>query len=202
MSKIAHKRLLVAAQRTDSRLYKVIKINGEITALKPSKKSLFCFMSKTLIGQQLSKTAADTIWTRFCNKAIQLDISILELCQFNYYETIRSCGVSNSKTKALILLQEAWDKSEISDKIMHNASYEEVSHAITNLWGFGQWSADMVAIFHLGLPDIYPKNDGAVNRGLQLLVASHTKQDDYRNFSPYRSFLARHVWKAIDSRMI
>lgn len=202
MSKTAHSHLLNASKRTDSKLHYVIRKHGVIHLEKAADPDIFVFLARTLIGQQLSKSVAETIWGKFSKKADELSLSLCKLCQDDYYGEIRACGVSNSKTKALLLLRQAHVNSHITDKAILKGDYQDIFESVTSLWGFGRWSADMVAIFYSRLPDILPQNDVAVRRGLTQLVETHTEESLYESFSPYRSYLCLHLWKALDSGLV
>ena len=202
MSESAHKHLLMVSKRTDTALNLIIRKNGIIHLQNSGAPNIFLFLARTLVGQQLSKGAADTIWRRMQAAAAGLELELCELCQESNMELIRKCGISSSKAKALLLLRRSYLDSIITDEAVMKSSYEDISELVTSLWGFGQWSADMVAIFYAKLPDVFPSKDVAVQRGLRILSRLHCEHSIYDRYSPYRSYLCRHVWAALDSGLL
>jgi DNA-3-methyladenine glycosylase II len=202
MSKPAYTHLLRVSEATNSRLHCIVQRHGPIFLAKSDDSDIFLFLARTLIGQQLSGSAANTIWIRFLRKAAELEVAPIGFCIHENFDRIRNCGVSRSKTKALIILQEACSEKVVLGEAILAAKYSEIVELVTSLWGFGQWSADMTAIFYAGLPDIFPRNDVALQRALHLLGCGGLEYTGCSAFSPYRSYLARHIWKALDSGMI
>ena len=76
---------------------------------------------------------------------------------------------------------------------------QEVKEKIRELWGFGPWSAEMILIGYLGRQDIWSVNDSSLQRGIKLAVKSTEDTEKIvRRFKPYRTLLARHIWKGLD----
>ena len=96
MSESAHKHLLKVSSIADKKLNLVIRKNGIIHLQGSGAPSLFSFLAKTLVGQQLSKGAAETIWRRLQAIATGLNLDLCELCQDQNTGLIRKCGVSSS----------------------------------------------------------------------------------------------------------
>jgi DNA-3-methyladenine glycosylase II len=90
----------------------------------------------------------------------------------------------------------------LDEASIKSASYSEVVEIITRVWGFGPWSADIVAMFYAKLPDVWPSSDAALLRGLRALVPGHDPLEVASLYSPFRTFLARHVWQGLDTGKI
>ena len=202
-SREAHRFLISTAQDQHPLVAELILRNSDrLDDLQDRRTDLFLFLAKTVVGQQLSTAAANSIWSRIVETAdhSDLDISLFQHCNF---DRLRSCGLSSNKANAIIGLRDAYVDGRISDESVMSKNYEDISECITGLWGFGQWSADMVAIFYAQLPDVWPETDVAVQRGFrQLIPTGQRPTDAARVYSPFRSQLARHIWMGLDSGSI
>ena len=198
-----HSSLLDTAKLSCPQLKEVINRNGVLKLSKPKGrgKSLFSFLVRTVVGQQLSKAAAETIYQRLLSKCNEDEEAMFGLFVRKRKRTLLSCGLSKTKAEALCRLREAFESGAIDEKRLKKSSPSEINEQISSLWGFGKWSADIVAMFYVNHPDIWPDGDGAIVRGLKLLEVE--EQDELvESFAPYRSFLALHIWKGLDSGVI
>ncbi len=204
MTKIIHRELLAKTEGSFPLVHQLVKTNGVISLEKKDGGELFDFLVKTVIGQQLSKKASSTIWARVTSVAKSVDYSLQEFCSDDNFEIIRNCGLSRFKVKALIELRRAFENNEISSRQLSKSSHEGIVKEITKLWGFGQWSAEMISIFFYAQPDVWSNNDAALKRGMSLLSGNSRSQEVamLNAVTPYKSYLARHIWMAIDSGCI
>lgn len=184
------------------KIYSLIKRNGVHQLERRNKDDLFQFLARTATRQQLSTAAARTIWTRIEALRHSLNVTSQDLCRQKNFGKLRKCGLSKNKTRALILLSESFRAGRISDSRVKRCDYEGLLKVVTDLWGFGQWSADMAAMFFVGLPDIWPENDTALNRGMSLLVSGESPSEVAQKYTPHRTYLARHIWKGLDTGTI
>jgi DNA-3-methyladenine glycosylase II len=198
----AHRRLLKVASHNHPKIYSLVRRNGVHRLERRNKGDLFQFLARTATGQQLSTAAARTIWTRIEAVRQDLNVTFQELCRRENVGKLRKCGLSKNKVRAFILLGESFRTGRISHAQVKRCDCEGLRKLVTDLWGFGQWSADMVAMFFVGLPDIWPDNDTALNRGMRLLVTDESPAEVARHYSPYRTYLARHIWKGLDTGTI
>lgn len=199
----AHEHLLAVAQQHSPLLLKIIETNGVITLKKQNTKRLFEYLAQTVSGQQLSKQAAGTIWSRVC-RAAQEESDLFTFCRDENSERLRQCGLSKSKVKAILGIKHAFESGALSPAVFSKPDHQSVIDHITALWGFGRWSADMMAIFFCALPDVWSDDDVALQRGLNLITANRKRMYKklIKEATPYRSYLAMHVWKALDDRVI
>ena len=195
MSKKAHDFLMAKSKEGSEALHKIISLNGQLDIPKGKIDNAFEFLFQTCVGQQLSSKAAESIWGRVVELCQNLDLTLLDLADEKYVTDLRSCGISNNKLKATFKLRDRFiDQPGLSAQIF-GASYEDVIYLVTSNWGFGTWSADMCAIFFCGQEDVMPTTDVAINNSLLKL---HENTKEIYLYSPYRSYLCLHLWKAID----
>ncbi|MCP4271996.1 MAG: hypothetical protein GY781_08515 [Gammaproteobacteria bacterium] len=203
MYKHIHKTLLDKSKNKYPNIYNLIVHNGLIETNQYNHEEFFEFMARTVVSQQLSDAAANTIWGRIKSLAEDEKCLIIDLfCPENSIP-VKGCGISGNKFRAISELRSALKKKLICPKTIISSIYEEVISKITSLWGFGLWSADMCAIFYCNLPDIYPENDVAIIRGIEKLCLEDVNHKTVaQDFSPYRSYLCHHIWMGVDSGII
>lgn len=185
-------------------LFQAIESNGVIELTQKPDGDLFEYLAKTVSGQQLSKAAATTIWSRVKLAAAKLDSDISGFCISDNYEELRKCGLSNAKVKAIIGLNDAVIRNLIPKEIYTTNDTFFIRDQLTKLWGIGEWSADIMTLSFFGKPDVWLGNDVALQRGVKIISESDSVSPDeiVKHFTPYRSFLSLHLWKALDSNLI
>ncbi len=204
MSKAVHNQLLSVTRGRFGTLNKIITANGIINLCKKKDDLLFEQLVKTVAGQQLSKQAANTIWSRIINLCNSNEVSIFEQCSPEFADDLRACGLSRFKVKAILGVKDAFLSGAISPKQLSMANYPTVVNKISSLWGFGNWSADMIALFFFAHKDVWSPDDVALQRGMRFIVENDAVSSDevLKAVTPYRSYLSLHLWKAIDTNII
>ena len=198
-----HKELIKTAKKHHPEIAKLLKANGVLAIEARDEKDLFNFLARTVTGQQLSTAVAKTIWGRLKKYASENKTSLKKLCIKKNEAKLRACGLSKNKITALIGLHKAFENKEISKQKILKADYEGITEMVASLWGFGQWSADIVAIFYVCHADIWPVGDGAIVRGVKKYAGDSESSIDVANYySPYRTYLALHIWKGLDAEKL
>ncbi len=199
----AHHQLLALSENKHPSIHSLILKNGILDFPEDTSNSVFEFIAKTIIGQQLSNKAANTIWHRVKCMSVSKDINIFDLFSEQNNVEIKSCGVSKNKMKAIQALKTKLSEDEMFEARLINQPYDVVKQMLTSIWGIGIWTADMTSIFHLKMPDVFPENDVAIANGLTRLCGEKSSYSDVASFySPFRSYLCLHVWKGIDLKLI
>ena len=115
---------------------------------------------------------------------------------------LTKCGVSRAKSKALVNMAQSIDDGLFCEAELQRLDYDEVIAQVTQLWGFGKWSGDMVAMFFVKLPDVWPAADTGLVRGMKLLAPGEDPECAATHYSPYRTYLARQIWTSLDTGTI
>jgi DNA-3-methyladenine glycosylase II len=159
---------------------------------------------RTIVGQQLSTTAARTIYARlsalFGNRAPEPE-EILTADE----KALRAAGLSRSKISYLKDLAGRVVAGELDLASLHALPDEEVLDVITSVRGLGRWSADMFLIFHLGRPDVLPVGDLGIRRaverayGLDELPDAKTLNDIAASWRPRRTLACLYLWESLDN---
>ena len=199
MSQKAYSHLLDNTQSKHARLHTVLKDFGPIRIVKRNKIELPTLLCRSISGQQLSVKAAATIWGRLIDKTGNK--SLMTYLKNAKDEDLRTCGLSRAKTKAMFAVYESYKQKNLESTKLLQLSSLERDEVLTDIWGVGQWTADMVNIFYFGEKDIWPDKDVAVRKNfLKLIGENKNSIKESSKFGPYRSYLALMMWKVANAK--
>ena len=183
-------------------IYSLLKRNGNISFSPSKETSVFIFLCRTIIGQQLSLKVSKTIWAKVSE---QIAVSKKPHNLFFSPENealIRKCGVSRNKVKAIFSLIESRIHTREAETYLEKLNYPELITEITKIWGVGKWTADMLAIFYFQMPDILPTTDVTISKGLAKLGIGYKDSEQLDVYSPWRTFISLHLWYGEDNKNI
>ena len=158
---------------------------------------LFYTIVRSIVGQQISVIAAESIWNRFETMVGQ--VSPEHVRKFTK-EEIASCGITRPKSGYILGL--ANDSEELLNFPYSTSTEHEVRKHLIQFKGVGPWTAEMVMIFALLLPDVYsPKDIGLVN-GIKRLFPEVETMDEAEKvaerWAPYRTMACWYLWRTLD----
>lgn len=196
--------------RNDKKLAVLIRMNGGCT-IKPHK-NYFETLVDTIISQQLSVKAAETIYRRFkllfstngeVPKNFPLPVQILKMDS----ERMRSCGMSYPKVSYVKDLCEKVVNGNVKIHLMGRLSNEEIITELIQVKGIGEWSAHMFLIFCLGRLDVLPVGDlgfkNAVKKVYKLRISPKPEKIKMiakkNNWSPYQSVATWYLWRSLNN---
>ncbi|EFJ43929.1 hypothetical protein VOLCADRAFT_118912, partial [Volvox carteri f. nagariensis] len=134
--------------------------------------SLFAALARSVVYQQLATKAASAIWGRVLAvcKATSGDLLTPGQVLSTPAEQLRAAGLSGRKLEYLTGMAEAFATREgWEERLAATHDLDQLVSELTSLRGVGSWTVHMLAMFHLGLPDVLPCGDLGVRRGLQQL---------------------------------
>ena len=186
--------------KRDPVLKKVIKKfnKGFLT----TRKDPFFSLCRTIVGQQISTKAADSIWLKFekkCKKKI-IPKNVLKLSS----STLRSVGLSRQKISYLKNIAKSFKNKSYNIRDLKKMNDEQAISYITQLKGLGIWSAQMFLMFNLNRPDIFPTKDiGLVRAISKNYKTSYPPSERFLNkisklHFGYRSVFTWYMWRSID----
>lgn len=150
-----------------------------------------------VVNQQLSTKAAAAIWSRIQAVAAQIGVTPRAMFAPGHEATLRACGVSGNKVRALQAICDAEEAGLLRPELA-SMPHAERSAILCSIKGVGQWTADMIGIFHYLDPDIWPVGDVAAVGCLRRLTGCEDTREIAAAFTPYRSILARYTWRIKD----
>jgi 3-methyladenine DNA glycosylase/8-oxoguanine DNA glycosylase len=167
----------------------------------------FDALAESIVYQQLSGKAAATIWARVRRlypSRRRLDPTAVLTTPD---EKLRAAGLSASKTRALKdLAAKTLDGTIPSSRSLAQMSDEEIIVRLTTVRGIGRWTAEMLLLFDLGRPDVWPATDYGVQKGFAKTFRRRklpTPKQLARlgeKWRPYRSVAAWYFWRALDQQ--
>jgi len=200
MSIDIHNRLLDLANKHCRPLETIILDNGVINIQVPNNLDVFDCLAQTVVEQQLSYKAAKSIWKKINNSAKELDMKLMDYLSEENTISMRNDGLSNNKIKAILGARVAVKSGDITLSKISEMDDETYKKTITSLWGFGDWSAEMIAIFYLGKTNIWSEKDLILNKGINQICdqCELTPDELLKIVDPYQSYLALHIWRHKD----
>lgn len=173
-------------------------IIDEIGAIKrPVISDLFTALVNSIVGQQISTKAMDTVWRRFEEKFPQINPQVIDNTPI---EEIQQCGMSMRKASYIKNVAAKIVDGELNIDELYTLSDDEVIKKLTALHGVGIWTAEMILIFCMQRPNIMSWGDLGIQRGLRMLHR-HRKIDKQlfqkykRRYSPYSSVASLYLWE-------
>ena len=171
-----------------------------------SRKDIFFSLCKSIIGQQISVAAADSVFSKFkkkCkNKINPKIVSKLSVRQ------LKSCGLSRQKVSGIKNLAKQILNKSFNPKLINKMNDEEAIKYLSELKQIGRWSAEMILLFTFNRSNIWPVQD----IGLLRAISKNYKKKYFppekfvsllkKKFSPYCSVATWYLWRSIDPKPI
>ena len=164
--------------------------------------ALFAALAGSIVSQQLSTKAADTIWERL-KTARGGSVTALAIKRLRV-PTLRKAGLSAAKAKSLKELAKAVLSGEVDFKKLKKMPEEEAITSLSSVWGIGRWTAEMFLMFALERPDIFSPGDLGLIRSMESLygIPKDSPREVYQEMAqkwvPHRSFACRVLWRVRD----
>ena len=189
----------------DPRLGALIARAGAFTMRPEPTQSLFAALVESIVYQQLSGKAAETILGRvialYRPRRFPRPVDILQTS----VERLRAAGLSAAKAAAVKdLATRTLEGTVPSMARVRRMSDQEIIERLTTVRGIGRWTVEMLLLFRLGRPDVLPLGDLGVRKGfartfnrralLDPLVLSRRAE----RWRPYRSVASWYLWRALD----
>ena len=185
-----HRRFVATAAGLSQKLARDIAEMGPIWFPERADHGPAAFLVRAIVAQQISASAARGIWARVQNAAAANGATLADFLTRVDAPALRACGLSGNKAKAVLAIQAAGPFDEL--RALEHAARSELLCAI---WGIGQWTADMMAIFYYREPDIWPQGDLAVQSGFRAYIGRRKPEKAASLFAPHRSLLALYMWR-------
>jgi DNA-3-methyladenine glycosylase II len=166
----------------------------------------FDALAESIAYQQLSGKAAATIFGRV--RALYPKRKWLDPEQLlaTPDETLRAAGLSRAKTAALKdLAAKTIDGTVPSGRALIRMTDDEIITRLTTVRGIGRWTVEMLLLFDMGRPDVWPVDDYGVRKGFaktfgrRKLPTPKQLMKLGEKWRPYRSVAAWYFWRALDA---
>jgi len=191
-------------RRVDRGMDRLVQQVGALELPVKRNRSVFEYLVRSIVYQQLSGKAAATIHARLLALFQTRRIDAEQLLKLPT-SRLRSAGLSRSKCLALRDLAARAHRRELPTvRQLQQMADAEIIDRLTQVRGIGPWTVQMLLIFYLGRPDVLPIGDLGVRKGYQQLRGFKTLPDPDkleragRRWRPYRSVATWYLWRALD----
>ena len=161
----------------------------------------FASLARIITGQQVSTSAARTIWTRVCGEFGGREPTAMEAAEGE--ERLRGCGLSGRKASYIAGIGAAIASGQLDPKAFSGADDEYVIEELVALRGLGPWSAEMFLMFHLGRPDVFSGGDLGLRNGIRIALELEEAPSPEEavalaeRWRPQRTLAAIYLWAAV-----
>jgi DNA-3-methyladenine glycosylase II len=196
------------AKRILSKRDKVMKvlINNYKDGNLVTRNDVFFSLCKSIIGQQISVAAANSVFFKFKNKCKdRINAKTVNKLSFN---SLKSCGLSRQKVKGIKDLAKRTLNKSFKPSLINKMTDEEAIEYLSELRQIGRWSAEMILLFTFNRSNIWPLQD----IGLLRAISNNYKKKYfppkifleklYKKFTPYCSVATWYLWRSIDNEPI
>lgn len=161
----------------------------------------FVTLARSIVGQQISVKAAQTIWDRFSLLPKKLTAAnVLKL----KVDDMRAAGLSVRKVEYLVDLALHFDNGAVHVKAWEAMDDEAIIDELTAIRGIGRWTAEMFLIFHLMRPNILPLDDVGLIKGISKsyfsgdVVSRSDAREVAAAWAPFCSVATWYIWRSLD----
>jgi len=171
------------------------------SACLESRGDAFTTLARSIVGQQISVKAAQSVWERFAALPKRLTpASVLKL----KVDDMRAAGLSARKIEYLVDLALHFDSGAIHVDSWRAMEDEEIIGELVGIRGIGRWTAEMFLIFHLMRPNVLPLDDVGLITGISknYFSGDPVSRSDAREvaaaWNPYCSVATWYIWRSLD----
>jgi len=171
-----------------------------------TRKDIFFSLCKSIIGQQISVSAANSVFLKFkkkCNNKINAKkVSKLTFSQ------LKSCGLSRQKVIGIKSLAKQILNKSFKPRLISKMNDEEAIEYLSKLRQIGRWSAEMILLFTYNRSNIWPIQDIGLLRAISKNYNKRYLPPEKfvsllkKRFSPYCSVATWYLWRSIDPEPI
>lgn len=170
-----------------------------------SRGDAFGTLARSVVGQQISVKAAQSVWDRV---AAQLREITPQALLKQAAADLRACGLSARKVEYLRDLAQHFVDDKVQIKAWRDMEDESIVQRLIAIRGIGRWTAEMFLMFHLLRPDVLPLDDLGLVNGVSRLYFSNEKvtRSELRElahaWAPYRSVATWYIWRSLDPQPV
>ncbi|GIL18441.1 MAG: DNA-3-methyladenine glycosylase [Oligoflexia bacterium] len=166
-----------------------------------SRGNAFETLARSIVGQQISVKAADSVWKRVLAECKKVTPLIVEKKTF---DQLRACGLSERKVIYIKDLAHHFLEKKILPHGWPHHTDEEIIDQLVAVKGIGRWTAEMFLIFHLMRPNVFPDADLGLQKAIALnykvrYPLSPANLKKFRKlYSPWASVAVWYLWRSLD----
>ena len=161
----------------------------------------FVTLARSIVGQQISVKAAQTVWDRFLLLPRKLDsASVLKL----KIDDMRAAGLSARKVEYLVDLALHFESGALHVKAWETMNDDAIIEELVAIRGIGRWTAEMFLIFYMMRPNVLPLDDAGLISGISRnyfsgdVVSRSDAREVAAAWAPYASVATWYIWRSLD----
>jgi len=161
----------------------------------------FTTLARSIVGQQISVKAAQSVWDRFA--ALPKRMTAAHVLKLKV-DDMRAAGLSARKVEYLVDLALHFDSGAIRVAAWKGMDDEAIIAELTGIRGIGRWTAEMFLIFHLMRPNVLPLDDIGLINGIShnYFSGESVSRSDAREvaaaWAPFCSVATWYIWRSLD----
>jgi len=166
-----------------------------------SRGDAFVTLARSIVGQQISVKAAQTVWDRFAKLPRKITpTNVLKL----KVDDMRAAGLSARKVEYLVDLALHFDSGALHVKAWSDMTDDAIIDELVAIRGIGRWTAEMFLIFHLMRPNVLPLDDVGLINGISQnyfsgeSVSRSEAREVAAAWAPYCSVATWYIWRSLD----
>ena len=166
-----------------------------------SRGDAFVTLSRSIVGQQISVKAAQSVWNRF--EALPKRLTPAHVLKLKV-DDMRAAGLSARKVEYLVDLALHFDSGRIHVKQWDGMDDEAIIAELVAIRGIGRWTAEMFLMFHLLRPNVLPLDDVGLINGISLNyfsgepVSRSEAREVAEAWAPWRSVATLYMWRSLE----
>ncbi len=171
-----------------------------------TRNDVFFSLCKSIIGQQISVKAANSVFFKFKKKCKNKITA--KVVNGLSYSSLKSCGLSKQKVRGIKDLAKKTINKSFKPNLIKKMSDEEAIEYLSELRQIGRWSAEMILLFTFNRSNIWPLQDIGLLRAIsnnynkRYLPPKNFLNKLYKKFTPYCSVATWYLWRSIDDEPI
>ncbi len=170
-----------------------------------SRGDAFTTLARSIVGQQISVKAAQSVWDRFAALLVDAGQPVppASLCALTV-EQMRGAGLSARKVEYLQDLARHFTDASVHVGDWPQMDDEAIIDELVAIRGIGRWTAEMFLIFHLMRPNVLPLDDLGLIKGISLNyfsgepVTRAEARELGEGWAPYRTVATWYIWRSMD----
>jgi len=161
----------------------------------------FVTLARSVVGQQISVKAAQTVWNRFA--LLPKKITAANVLKLKV-DDMRAAGLSVRKVEYLVDLALHFDSGAVHVETWETMDDEAIIAELIAIRGIGRWTAEMFLIFHLMRPNVLPLDDVGLLNGISKnyfsgdVVSRSDAREVAAAWAPYCSVATWYIWRSLD----
>ena len=181
-------------------------INKMETSVKPHLElDIYVSLLNSIVSQQLSTKVVRIIWNRFMDLFVDRYPTAEKLLAMEH-ALLRGIGLSNNKVRYVKNVAEFSLENDLSFEYLLSKNNEEIIAYLTQIKGVGKWTVQMILMFPLDRPNVFPIDDVGIQNGMKKLYNIELEKKELKlklneianHWHPYKTLASKYIWKIGD----